>query len=155
MKHDGKRNKSVMHISRSASKSNKHSKRGKKGKDCIYYQDDTQSCNNEMSGYYHQLCHHDYCHGKQYIADDLSHYDDTYIQLPQRASYHDTTNYRESLSQYIGTPAHVGYLRRKDGEPRRHMSRCTHLQKPTKWCKVRKDKCIGSSHCNDYMDPRQ
>lgn len=38
------------------SKSVKHTKRGKKGKDCIYFNHDKLSCNNKASLFHGKLC---------------------------------------------------------------------------------------------------
>ena len=145
-------NKSILHVKNSRSKSHAHAKRGHKGKDCIYYDPDKKSCGNRSSGFYQQFCHHDFCDSKQYKTDTLSTYDDSYIELPQQASYHDTTQYRESLSNYLGTPSHIGYLQRADGEPRRHKARCKYYNKIAKSCTYYRRKCPRSAHCKMYTE---
>ena len=48
-----------------------------------------------------------------------------------------------------GTPWHVEQAHRKDGDDRRHRSRCMFYDPITKQCKERW-KCIGSRYCMEY-----
>lgn len=59
------------------------------------------------------------------------------------------------LSQDIGTPSHIDFL--KSNDDRRHKARCIYYSKQDKNCHCGKCctymlKCIGSSHCYNYDD---
>ena len=56
---------------------------------------------------------------------------------------------RQSIS---GTPWHVTSIGLKDGEKKRHRSRCIYFQKEGVHCSVRNTVCIGSAHCNIYRE---
>ena len=53
------------------------------------------------------------------------------------------------------TPWHVGYVKKEEGDPRRHKLRCIHLDggkcKSTD-CVTYLRKCPGSSHCDCYAE---
>ena len=51
----------VLHIKNSKSKSYKHKKQGRLGKDCIYYNKEKQTCNNKSSLTYNAFCKSDNC----------------------------------------------------------------------------------------------
>lgn len=59
---------------------------------------------------------------------------------------------RQSIS---GTPWHVTSVGLKDGEKKRHRSRCIYFQKERVHCSVRNTICIGSAHCNIYREKEQ
>lgn len=149
-------NHSVMHISNSRSKSNKHAKRGVKGRDCIFFNADKHTCDNELSLFYRTFCNHDHCNKRIYKnanqqdKSGLSPYDEDYIQLPSQAGRHDATTEYIAISRNIGTPCHIGYLK-SDGV-RRHKSRCIYYRKDNKHCTLTFTKCKGSSHCNKYTE---
>ena len=53
------------------------------------------------------------------------------------------------VSNLQGTPWHVEQVHRKEGDDRRHKSRCLFYNPITKQCKDRW-KCNGSRYCRDY-----
>lgn len=141
----------IIHIKNSKSKSNKHIKRGKKGKDCIYFNDKKLTCKNRNSGYYNKFCRSDECNNYlSVIKQTLSQYDDSYIQLPIQSGTHEKTNEYIAVSKNIGTPCHVGYL--KNNGVRRHKAKCIYYDKIKKFCKLCLYKCVGSSHCENYKE---
>lgn len=61
----------------------------------------------------------------------------------------------KKLSQDIGTPSHIDFLRKNDD--RRHKSKCIYYNKSDKKCHCLKCvsyllKCVGSSHCMEYRE---
>lgn len=56
------------------------------------------------------------------------------------------------LSQMEGTPWHAEKLTRKEGDSRRHKSRCNHYIKSNNYCQKILGKCIGSAHCRYYSE---
>lgn len=48
------------------------------------------------------------------------------------------------------TPWHISYINKKEGDPRRHKSRCSHYYDGE--CGVYNTKCTGSSHCIYYHE---
>ena len=58
-----------------------------------------------------------------------------------------------NLGKLQGTPWHVGYVTKKENDPRRHRSRCYYYQTDGScfWHKH----CIGSAHCSEYKDTIQ
>ena len=48
------------------------------------------------------------------------------------------------------TPWHIGYAKKKDNDPRRHKSRCIHLEEGI--CHARGIRCPGSAHCTSYCE---
>ncbi|WP_312045138.1 hypothetical protein [Anaerotignum sp.] len=155
----GKKNRLANHsgiitIKNSKSKSNKHVKRGEKGKDCIYFNDEKLTCDNRFSGYYRQFCQLSYCGRfkpkESKVNNELSDYDESYIQPPDKASVHEFTNEYIGLSKNIGTPCHIDYLKSKGC--RRHRARCIYYDKIKKFCGWFMTKCTGSSHCDKYKE---
>lgn len=55
-----------------------------------------------------------------------------------------------NLGRLQGTPWHVGYVTKKENDPRRHRSRCAHYRTDGS-CRFHSH-CIGSAHCADYED---
>ena len=51
-----------------------------------------------------------------------------------------------------GTPWHVTALGLKEGEEKRHRSRCVYYRGTDTYCQKRLGKCIGSSHCKYYHE---
>lgn len=51
-----------------------------------------------------------------------------------------------------GTPWHVGFLTKDEGDPKRHRGRCVHFDKETKYCSKCHFNCIGSAHCRFYVE---
>ena len=49
-----------------------------------------------------------------------------------------------------GTPAHIEQLRRKEGDSRRYRGRCCYYVDATGQCKLKSEKCSGSSFCDKY-----
>lgn len=157
----GKKNRLANHsgiitIKNSKSKSNRHTKRGLKGKDCIYFNEEKQTCLNRLSGYYRRFCMPNYC-GKFKPKEDkmkhncgLSKYNENHIPLPDKASVHESTNEYIGLSKNIGTPCHVSYL--KSEGRRRHKARCIYYDKVSKFCDWFMTKCTGASHCDKYKE---
>ena len=60
-----------------------------------------------------------------------------------------------------GTPWHVEYMRREEGDARRDKRRCIKYKKEGSYCSIYCGKCIGSAHCpyykeeNIYLEGRQ
>ena len=50
------RNIGLLYIKNSKDKSNKHVKRGRKGKDCIYFNNEKLTCNNKWHHRYNTFC---------------------------------------------------------------------------------------------------
>lgn len=120
---------------------------------CIFYNKDTMKCTNEK-------CHTVICttaynctlYKRKLKNNDLLLYDESYIQQPYKSSTHETNNSYIGISKNIGTPMHVGYLKKKSKEKRRHKVRCIYYDKVEKLCKWFMFKCIGSSRCNKYHE---
>lgn len=53
-------------------------------------------------------------------------------------------------NQLPDTPWDIGYAKKKENDPRRHKSRCIHIEDGI--CKLRATKCVGSAHCNSYNE---
>lgn len=65
------------------------------------------------------------------------------------------SDHYKKLSQDIGTPSHIDYLRKKDD--RRHKSKCIYYNKQDKKCHcvdciTYTFKCAGSGHCDRYQE---
>ena len=131
---------SINRIKNSKSKSIKHVKRGRKGKDCIYFNHEKLTCLHPLSPYHNCFCNSKECgfykdkspskkpslnHCQN--RDDLSEFDRNYLPQNQQSGTHERTNEYITLSKSIGTPVHVGYLK-SDGQ-RRHKSRCIYYKK--------------------------
>lgn len=56
------------------------------------------------------------------------------------------------LGRLQGTPWHVGALSREEGDPRRHRSYCVNYDKAQKFCTVKNMRCMGATHCDEYVD---
>ena len=151
-KKNNHRNKSgsILHVKNSRSKSVKHIKRGRKGKDCVYFNTDKLSCDNIRSPYHKQFCKLCSLFTPVEKNNELSEYDENYIQLPHQAAIHESTTENIKLSRDIGTPVHVGYLKKTD--TRRHKARCIYIDKATKMCKWFMRKCTSSSRCEKYRE---
>ena len=142
---------SIIRIKRSKDRTNKHTKRGRKGKDCKYFDNIQLVCG--LNG---RLCNSKYC--KKYnkikntdnCIDDLHIGDETYIEIPRISGTHEKTNEYIPISKKIGTPCHIGYIK-SDGI-RRHKTKCIYYIKEGKFCKYYGFKCIGSSKCVQYME---
>ena len=130
---------SINRIKNSKSKSIKHVKRGRKGKDCIYFNHEKLTCLHPLSPYHNCFCNSKECgfykdkspskkpslnHCQN--RDDLSEFDRNYLPQNQQSGTHERTNEYITLSKSIGTPVHVGYLK-SDGQ-RRHKSRCIYYK---------------------------
>ena len=50
-----------------------------------------------------------------------------------------------------GEPWHVEYLRTESDDDRRDKRRCFFFEKGN-YCSVKKERCIGSSHCDHYRE---
>ena len=53
-------------------------------------------------------------------------------------------------SKLTGSPWHTEKMTRKEGDPRRHRSKCVHYEKVDGYCHKRFMKCVGSAHCDHY-----
>ncbi len=51
-----------------------------------------------------------------------------------------------------GTPWHEERVHRKEGDDRRHKSRCKYYLESDGKCRKQLSKCIGSGHCDDYIE---
>lgn len=63
----------------------------------------------------------------------------------------------DGLSQRLGTPSHLEYLHMKEGDTRRHKSRCAEYDNKKSVCMCTSSanfllKCSGSSHCKYYRE---
>ena len=56
------------------------------------------------------------------------------------------------LNKMAGTPWHIEKTHRKEGDGRRHRSRCIYYDCMEPSCKKRKLKCKGSAHCDFYTE---
>lgn len=68
------------------------------------------------------------------------------------------TNHFKKLSEDIGTPSHIDYL--KSNDDRRHKSRCIYYDKSDKKCYCGKCgnylmKCAGSGQCVRYNEDKE
>ena len=151
-----KRSKSINHIKNSRSKGNKHVKKGRKGRDCIYFDSEELTCINT-----HSFCN--FCDNfvpkldktdskKRIVKSKLSSYNDDYLELPFMASTHEKSTEYIGLSKNIGTSVHVGYM--KSNDKRRHKNWCIWFEKMGKFCKYFASKCVGSSHCEKYEEKK-
>ena len=136
-----------------------HTVKGKNGKrqhkrSCVYYDVDTELCkNNNCSKSVCTTAHN--CTGykrkeKKVIKSNLSSYDESYIQKPNKAGIHERNTFVSGMSRNIGTVVHEGFLK-SDGK-RRHKARCIYYDKVGKICSFVVSKCIGSSHCKNYKE---
>lgn len=57
-----------------------------------------------------------------------------------------------SVNRMTGTPWHVEKYTRKDGDDRRHRSRCIYYRKHDAYCSQVVGKCRGSAHCSYYKE---
>ena len=57
----------------------------------------------------------------------------------------------KGLSRMEGTSWHVGYILKKENDPRRHKSRCKY-HRVDGTCSYKLHKCDSSSHCKYYVD---
>lgn len=62
-------------------------------------------------------------------------------------------------SQLPDVPWHVGYVKKKDWDPRRHKSRCKYYDPNNKKCITAKSPCVGqrcggSAHCDVYEEKK-
>lgn len=58
------------------------------------------------------------------------------------------------LNKMSGTPWHIEKMHRKDGDDRRHRSRCIYYEALGQSCKKRMLKCMGSAHCPHYKEEK-
>lgn len=56
------------------------------------------------------------------------------------------------INRLEGTPWHVEYWEREEGDPRRHRSRCQYYNREDHSCDKKECPCIGSAHCNSYRE---
>ncbi len=56
------------------------------------------------------------------------------------------------INRLTGSPWHVDKWTRKEGDERRHKSRCVYLEKSDNHCRKNYGKCCGSAHCYDYKE---
>lgn len=57
-----------------------------------------------------------------------------------------------NLNKMSGTPWHIEKMHREEGDSRRHRSRCIYYDYVEPTCKKRMLKCIGSAHCDFYIE---
>ena len=63
------------------------------------------------------------------------------------------TKKKDTLNKMAGTSWHVGYLHKKESDPRRHQSRCRYYNKKKgekAICAKNFGNCHGSAHCSYY-----
>ena len=56
------------------------------------------------------------------------------------------------LNKMAGTPWHIEKMHRKEGDGKRHRSRCIYYDCMEPSCKKRMLKCKGSAHCDFYTE---
>lgn len=56
------------------------------------------------------------------------------------------------INRLTGIPWHVERYARKDGDDRRHRSRCIYYHKPDAYCSQIVGKCRGAAHCSYYTE---
>ena len=56
------------------------------------------------------------------------------------------------LNRMTGTPWHINKFERKDGDERRHKSRCIYYIKTTSKCRYQHTACQGSAYCKYYHE---
>lgn len=56
------------------------------------------------------------------------------------------------INQMEGTPWHLERYSRKDGDERRHRSRCMYFRKSGAYCHKYGERCRGSAHCMEYKE---
>lgn len=56
----------------------------------------------------------------------------------------------KDLGRMKDTPWHIGYVKKKENDPRRHKSRCSHYRVDGS-CGFY-SRFIGSAHCPEYVD---
>lgn len=142
-----KSSKSILFVKNSKSKSYKHKKKGRLGKNCIYFNEEKKTCKNMLNfKSYNIFCKSNGC---PYYKEKETNKED-YLPLPFQSGTHECTNEYIAVSKNIGTPCHVGYM--KSNEPRRHKARCIYYNKESKKCRHYLYKCIGSSKCEKYKE---
>ena len=57
-----------------------------------------------------------------------------------------------SIKRMTGVPWHVEKATRRDGDERRHKSRCVYYRKSDSFCSKYVGKCGGSAHCEYYSE---
>lgn len=57
-----------------------------------------------------------------------------------------------SLNRFTGSPWHVGKWTRKNGDPRRHRSRCKYYSRCSNHCSKINSNCFGTAHCQYYKE---
>ncbi len=57
-----------------------------------------------------------------------------------------------TLRKMEGTPSHIEYLRKEEGDERRDRRRCVKFRKEGTYCSVYCEKCHGSAHCPYYNE---
>lgn len=93
---------------------------------------------------------------KRNDKDELSLYDETYIELPTQEFIHEArgvTNPKQSNS--LGTYAHISYLGSNNTNrvkrKRRDKRACVYYEKEGEFCKKKNVKCFGSMYCKKYV----
>ncbi len=56
------------------------------------------------------------------------------------------------INRMSGTPWHTELFTKKEGEDRRHRSRCSYYQHSNNHCRYYFEKCRGSAHCTHYRE---
>ena len=56
------------------------------------------------------------------------------------------------INRITGTPWHIEKYARKEGDPRRHKSKCAYYVKEHTFCSKKHMKCFGSAHCASYYE---
>ncbi len=59
------------------------------------------------------------------------------------------------LNRLTGTPWHLERYARKDGDLRRHRSKCAYYHKSESYCAFYFEKCHGSAHCATYTEHKK
>ena len=128
---------------------------------CLYYDSSTQKCMNERCSTSYCMTSHNCTMYSRKVKNNqkehnnqLSDYDDDYIELPYQATTHQNDYRYIALSKSIGMPVNVQYLKKADNDARRHKTRCIHYYYNTKNCSIKGKQCAGSSRCDNYKEKK-
>ena len=61
---------------------------------------------------------------------------------------------KTTVRKMEGTPWHVEYMRREEGDVRRDRRRCERYHKEGSYCSIYCGKCHGSAHCPYYREAK-
>lgn len=129
--------------------------KGQHKRNCTYYNALNNKCMNKgCSKVYCQTARGCQCYKKIVKplnkSDDLSEYDENYIQIPRKSGIHESDMTGSAISRDVGTAMHTTYLHSND--TRRHRARCVYFRKQGKYCLYYYAICRGSGKCKEYKE---